>query len=163
MKRTRLGRKTPLAGGGTLRRTGFAPPRASSLARRGGWKAKRSSARVEGWPEIKAAVYARDGRCLLHGSGVGGGCFGKPLTPHHLRKSGQGGPDTVENVVTLCGFHNDWIETAPRAAHLLGLVIWAGETTEGAWRKLRCNQLVTYGPDGAYMPFPDGCEPLDAA
>jgi 5-methylcytosine-specific restriction endonuclease McrA len=161
MKRTALRRKTPLASGGGLRRTGIVPPRASSLARRGGWKAKRSSPRVDEWPEITAAVYARDGRCLLHGSGVGGGCFGKPLTPHHLRKSGQGGPDSVENVVALCAFHNDWVETAGKVAHLLGLVIRNGETWEDAWRRMRCNRLVSYGPDGAPTPYPD-CAP-DAA
>jgi hypothetical protein len=75
---------------------------------------------------VRAQVYARDRyRCLLERAGEGP-CSGL-LTPHHLRKAGQGGPYTVENLVALCARHNSWVEDEPLRAHELGLVIRAGE------------------------------------
>lgn len=83
-------------------------------------------------PEIRDAVFARDHYLcqmpLSDEARVGGGdrCFG-PLTPHHIRKESQGGTYTFDNLVTLCAFHNGWVEDHPNLAHRLGLVRRAGE------------------------------------
>lgn len=77
---------------------------------------------------VREQVYARDGwRCRLADVAGAGPCFGE-LTPHHRRKSGQGGGYTVENLAALCAGHNDRIEQDADLAALarsLGLVLLA--------------------------------------
>ena len=68
----------------------------------------------------------RAGRCLLEAEASSGPCRGI-LTPHHLRKSGQGGAYDTDNLVPLCAGHNQWVELEPNRAHELGLVIRSGE------------------------------------
>lgn len=113
-----LARRTPLARSSTpLRRTRIRP-----ISR------KRAAARDER-AEIREQVFARDRhRCLLSTYGVGP-CSGR-LTPHHLRKEGQGGPYTVDNLLTLCSIHNDWVEDVPDLAWALGLVVRRGDPPE---------------------------------
>lgn len=100
--------------------------------------------------EVRRAVFARDNlRCLLAGQPSTPACFGI-LTPHHLRKSGQGGPYELANLVTLCAFHNDWLETATGAGYgqSTGLVIRRGYDVDWAWSTMRAAGLVAYWWDG---------------
>lgn len=92
---------------------------------------------------VRAAVFARDGyRCLLAGRRDVPACFGIN-TPHHLRKSGQGGPYVVENLVTLCLSHNDtWVEGHGDAAWALGLLCRNGDSLDECWERLRNAGLV---------------------
>lgn len=107
--------------------------------------------------EIRRAVFLRDGHCRLQGS-CWGRCVGKRLTPHHLWKEGQGGPFTMRNLLTLCGGHNDGIETLPRLdMEAAGLVVPRGTTVTEAWRRLILAGIVPYWWDGtvSYLPSPD--------
>ncbi|HEX7277895.1 MAG TPA: HNH endonuclease [Acidimicrobiales bacterium] len=92
---------------------------------------------------VRAEVFERDGyRCLLYGRRDVPPCLGR-LTVHHLRKSGQGGPYTPSNLVTLCSSHNDgFVEDQPDAAWELGLVCRNGETVDECWNRLRAAGLV---------------------
>lgn len=86
--------------------------------------------RARAQAKVRAEVFARDGgRCRLEavvGAYCTDGlhdvppCFG-PLTPHHVDKAGQGGPDDVDNEVALCAGHNEWVERDRDAAVALGL------------------------------------------
>lgn len=115
--------------------------------------AKRRAAQAER-EEIRLQVFARDRRCLLaamRGSHPGvPSCIAPMLTPHHLRKAGQGGDYSVENLVALCAGHNDWLETleGARFGESAGLVIRRGTTHVQAWALMRGAGLVNYGPDG---------------
>lgn len=92
---------------------------------------------------VRGQVFARDGhRCLLADRSDTPPCFGVPLTPHHLRKSIHGGRYELENLVTLCSFHNDWVEQWPVTAHDLGLVCRRGDTIEECWARMRAAGLV---------------------
>jgi len=87
---------------------------------------KRASA-AEERKEVREAVYRRDRwTCVLERTSRQRDdvppCHG-PLTPHHLRKASAGGAYSEENLVTLCRFHNGWVEDEPKLATELGLVI----------------------------------------
>lgn len=58
------------------------------------------------------------------------------MTPHHLRKEGQCGPYTLENLICLCATCNGWVEDNPDSAHRLGLVQRAGDTPADVWHRL---------------------------
>jgi hypothetical protein len=91
---------------------------------------------------IRAAVFERDGyRCLLGASSRAVRCVGR-LTPHHLRKAGQGGPYAAENLVSLCEGCNGWVEDFPTTAYVLGLVCRAGDTLDECWERMRTAGLV---------------------
>lgn len=95
--------------------------------------------------EIRAAVYRRDGGCIMRRLDWHS-CFGE-LTPHHLDKDGQGGGYTEANLVAVCSFGNDtWIEGNPIHAHDLGLVRWRGDTMLEVWQRLLAAGLVPYIP-----------------
>ena len=72
---------------------------------------------------VRAAVFARDGHCVLLDLDPDHRCFGRRLTYHHLWKDGQGGPYSEENGVTLCAGGNSWVEDEPKKAEALGLVV----------------------------------------
>lgn len=76
---------------------------------------------------VRELVFARDRwTCQIPAAAEAGRCFG-PLTPHHIRKEGQGGAYEADNLVTLCAHHNGWVEDHPLIAHELGLVRRSGE------------------------------------
>lgn len=105
------------------------------------------------------AVFARDGYCRLAGSTLGP-CIGERLTPHHLRKEGQGGQYTMRNLLTLCAGHNSRIETMRRAdGEAAGLVIphAYADDVGTAWHRLQLAGIVDYWWDGTPMhrPRPD--------
>jgi hypothetical protein len=148
-----LERRAPLRRTGPpARRTPLAP--GVGLGRSGGLKRGKplpsiSARRLADLPsraQIRAMVFERDGqRCLLAGRRSVPACHGR-LTPHHLRKAAQLGPYTMSNLVTLCVHHNEWVETSKGAApaHLLGLVVRTGETSDIAWERMLRHELVTY-------------------
>ncbi len=110
------------------------------LARRSAMKIKADALK----PAIRALLWNRDGgRCALVGCRMDGvpQCFGGP-TPHHIRKDGQGGEYNLANLVTLCVGHNDWVETAPILAWMLGLVCRSGEVLDECWDRMRAAGLV---------------------
>jgi hypothetical protein len=84
--------------------------------------------------EIREEIGRRDAGCVL--GRLLGRCFG-PSTPHHLRKSGQGGRYTPANLVVLCAYHNGWVEDEPDRAHQLGLVLRNGDDPDEAARRRR--------------------------
>ena len=89
--------------------------------------AKRKAERAK-HPEIREAVFQRDGGCMLAWLKRDHVCSGARMTPHHLRKaSAQKGGYTEENLVTLCAGANSYVEDFPDEAHALGLVIRSGE------------------------------------
>jgi 5-methylcytosine-specific restriction endonuclease McrA len=91
---------------------------------------------------VREAVFARDGyRCLLAGRRDVPPCAGY-LTPHHLAKASQGGAYVKEGLVTLCSFHNGWVEDHPNLAHEKGLVCRAGDTLLLCWARMRAAGLV---------------------
>jgi 5-methylcytosine-specific restriction endonuclease McrA len=49
-------------------------------------------------------------------------CFGG-LTVHHVHKASGGGPYTEDNLVTLCAFHNEYVESHHLEAQALGLEV----------------------------------------
>jgi hypothetical protein len=142
-------RRAPLAS------RGWAGNRRARLARTAPIRSnrkRRSTAEIA----VREAVFRRDGGCILAGSTWHPGrCFG-PLTPHHLRKEGQGGSYTAENLVSLCAWANgDWVELHPIEARRLGLTISGLDTEHRAWCRMQAAGLVNYGPDGGPLW---GCE-----
>lgn len=105
---------------------------------------------------VRDVVFARDRHCLL-ATAAAGPCFGKPLTPHHLWKAGQGGLYVPSNLVTLCGHHNDWVELEPATAKAWGLVVRNGDDIPSVWRRMHFFELVHYWWDGspADGPMPE--------
>lgn len=95
--------------------------------------------------EAREQVFARDQRCLLSRWAGVPSCLG-PLTVHHLRKAGQGGPYNALNLVTLCAGHNVWVEGSDAAdvVWAWGLVMRNGETYDEVWRRLAKAGLVAY-------------------
>lgn len=108
------------------------------------------------------AMLRRDGwQCILrfHRS-IAGDCMG-PSTPHHLRKQNKRGGWELDNLVTLCARHNDWVENdEPDLAHELGLVVRNGESVYAAWDRMVAAGLpVTHPVQDACCDLPDGeCE-----
>lgn len=142
MKRTPLHRKTPLRRTGRLRSGGMLQVR------------RRTPQEFADRVRIRATVYARDGeRCRLDGH-EGHECQSSLLTVHHLLKASQGGPYSVDNLVTLCAEANDWVEDNPDAAHSVGLVCRRGETVEDCWVQMRKAGLVAWGPWGEWYGYP---------
>ena len=49
-----------------------------------------------GWRSLATACIQRDGNCLIC-------CSSHRLTANHIVARGDGGPDTLENLMTMCG------------------------------------------------------------
>lgn len=86
--------------------------------------------------KIRAAVFERDRyRCQVAARVPDAGrCFGA-LTPHHIKKDGQGGSYTLDNLVSACAHHNERIESDAdfaRACEAVGLL----DTRAGRVREL---------------------------
>lgn len=91
-----------------------AMPKRTKPMQRGALKAARKGLTDEELTE-RAFVFARDGHCQLRGVAGVGECFG-PLTPHHIKKKGQGGGYHRDNLVAMCAHHNDQIEASAEVA-----------------------------------------------
>lgn len=86
--------------------------------------AKRA-AEAPGNAAVRAAVFRRDGGCVLERIHGAGPCYGK-LTVHHKLKASQGGKYTEANLVAMCASHNDRLESDAALSSLaetMGLVI----------------------------------------
>ena len=70
-------------------------------------RSKRRNPELEA--QVREAVFARDGGCLLASVGP---CAGR-LSPHHRRKAAAGGAYVEANLATLCTYHNGLIEDEP--------------------------------------------------
>lgn len=150
---SRLSRRTPLRPGGPLARSELrpgVPPRRRTPLRP--VSEQRAAERPER-DEVREFVLHRDQRCRLAGWSYGGegppACFGQ-LSFHHIRKAGQGGPYTRLNGLTLCVFHNDWLETweGHRWGVSHGVVCLNGRTLEQCWELMRAWGLVRWDHDG---------------
>ena len=71
------------------------------------------------------------------------------MTAHHLRKEGQGGGYTPQNLVCLCVGHNVDVECQPDHYWSLGLVQRAGDTADDVWRRLWLNRLSRFPYPGS--------------
>lgn len=138
-RRTPLRRGAPLARGNGLARTG-APLRRTRLSP----ISARRRADLPRRAQVRDDVHARDGGCLLEHYGIGP-CGGR-LELHELRKASQGDDTyTFDNGVSLCTVHNQWVEDNPTLAHLLGLVIRAGDNPADATARRQAHGLVPKG------------------
>ena len=112
MKRSQpLTRRTPLKSGGSLKRS--APM-------------KRSSARLKikrrGIPaDLREQVIARDRGCAAEGLVPSLRCWGR-LDPHHIQRRSQGGADSLQNLITLCRAHHDYVHANPAWSAEQGLL-----------------------------------------
>lgn len=126
-RQSRLRRYTPLTsskglapGGPLVRRTPLRPV------------SKRPSPATDAgqvWRLLKLAVHDRDGwRCARGGSRVQAGDGSMPWHAqcHHRRLRAQGGPDTFENLVTLCSRCHTWAHGHPALACLAGFIVVSG-------------------------------------
>lgn len=116
MKRTPLRRGEPLERRTPLQR-GSTPLRRTPLARIGR-RGARHSARMR---KLRPAVFARDGyRCAAL---IAPRCTGRAENAHHLWPSERGGPDSAENLISVCWPCHDWIHNKqPTEARRLGLL-----------------------------------------
>lgn len=109
-----------------MKRTPMPPPdpaKAAAWRRRSRRVKPMSDQRRDDLPrrrEVREAVFERDRCCVLLTLVAGHCCLG-PLTPHHVRKAGQGGPYAEANLVAVCAFGNSWLETQRPLARSLGL------------------------------------------
>jgi hypothetical protein len=73
---------------------------------------------------LRDAVLQRDGGCVARLVG-GLRCWGR-LDPHHIDPKGMGGrhrDDVLEDLVTLCRTHHDWVHRHVSEAIELGLLV----------------------------------------
>jgi len=66
-------------------------------------------------------VLARDLGCKARDTVRQIRCFGR-IDPHHILPRGRGGADTLENLVSLCRAHHDWVHDHPAESYDLGLL-----------------------------------------
>ena len=74
------------------------------------------------WVQAREAALDRDQRwpvCPRYD--LPGECGGG-LHVHHLRRRSQGGTHDLENLVTLCAWHHDWLHRNVAEAERLGLL-----------------------------------------
>lgn len=71
----------------------------------------------------KAAALARDGGCIGARLVPEVSCYG-PLDGHERLPRGRGGsPYELENIITLCRTHHEWVHSYPIKAKTLNLLI----------------------------------------
>ena len=109
MKRTPLRRKTPLQGGGRLRRT-----RLSSAP------SKRRRRRDRVYAVQRDLAYQRAlGRCEAAVADV---CTGRVEQVHHLGGRVGGDPHALDNLLAVCFRCHEWIESNRAESYRLGLL-----------------------------------------
>lgn len=82
---------------------------------------RRASERSEREKVVRAAL-DRDRGCIAKPLLPGVKCWG-PLDGHEVKTRGRGGSHLdLDNVVTLCRRHHDWVGENPKRAHELGLL-----------------------------------------
>jgi hypothetical protein len=109
MKRTSLRRFTPLRAKTALKR---------------GEPIKRTRAKPVP-SSLYQQVLARDLGCVARDTVRQIRCMGR-IDPHHILPRGRGGADTLENLVSLCRAHHDWVHDHPAESYDLGLLRRSG-------------------------------------
>lgn len=71
--------------------------------------------------DIYEAVLARDGGCVARALMPEVTCWGR-IDPHHVLRRSQGGPDHVDNLVSLCRAHHSAVHEQVARAKNLGLL-----------------------------------------
>lgn len=71
--------------------------------------------------DVYAEVVRRDMGCVAQRLVPEVRCVGR-LDPHHVLMRSQGGPDTVDNLKTLCRAHHDWVHANPARSYELDLL-----------------------------------------
>jgi len=118
MRRTPLKRRTPLSPGAPLRRQ-TSLSRGTSLRRRA-----RGVAR-----DLYEQVLARDGGCIARGLVPQVSCMGR-IDPHHRLMRSQGGKDSLDNLISVCRAHHDWIHAHPARSYDLDLLRHPDRSTQ---------------------------------
>jgi hypothetical protein len=104
MKRTPIKRKTELKRSGSLN------------------KGKPMKKTVKAVPkDIYQQVLARDGGCVARTLVEQIRCAGR-IDPHHALMKSQGGKDTLDDLISVCRAHHDWIHANPAMSYELGLL-----------------------------------------
>jgi hypothetical protein len=99
------------------------------------------------WQAMVRLVMTRDGfRCLRCGSP-------RDLDPHHRRLKSHGGPDSPENLATLCRICHSWAHAHPTDAIAKGLIIPAGEVPAKTPVVHVALGRVFLTPDGRVLPL----------
>jgi hypothetical protein len=80
-------------------------------------KRKRSAVPLD----VRNEVFLRDQDCRARRLVPELRCWGR-LDPHHTLRKSQGGEDTVDNLITLCRAHHDWVHGNPTTSLELGLL-----------------------------------------
>lgn len=83
---------------------------------------------------VREAVFERDGHTCRMRALENHDCLGH-LTPHHLRREGQGGEYAATNLIALCAAGNDGVDTMAEA-HAFGLVQYGSDSPAEVWRRL---------------------------
>lgn len=110
LRRSRIQRRAQLA------RTEKHMERRKPLRRMG----RKGAERRERMDVARPVVFARDlWRCQARIIGV---CIGEAHHAHHVLPRSRGGPDTLENLVSLCGPCHVWVHGHPDEATALGLL-----------------------------------------
>jgi hypothetical protein len=86
-------------------------------------RTRRQSRRRPGLPAgVRDAVHARSGgQCEAKSRVPTLVCRGR-LQHHHILRRAQGGADTVENLLHVCGGHHGLIHDQPEMSYRLGLL-----------------------------------------
>jgi 5-methylcytosine-specific restriction endonuclease McrA len=109
MKRTPLRRFTPLKTKTTLKR---------------GEPIKRARAKAVPTSLYKQ-VLARDLGCVARDTVRQIRCYGR-IDPHHVLPRSRGGKDTLDDLISLCRAHHEWVHDHPAESYELGLLRRSG-------------------------------------
>lgn len=119
-----LRRLTPLRARSTLRRS--APLERSSRLGEQIRRSTRQRKRLGVPSTVREEVINRDRGCRADRLVTEIRCWG-PIDPHHVLRRSQGGPDTSENLISVCRAHHDWIHQHPARSYELGLLKRSGD------------------------------------
>ena len=92
------------------------------------WQLQRSMALVRDGGLCKAADYGLDTPCQPFPPG--------PVVHHRNRRKGDD-PHALVWLVTLCGFHHDWVHANIAESYALGLLVHSGAVEVGLKRQHR--------------------------
>lgn len=109
MKRTPLRRYTPLKAKTPLKR---------------GEPIKRARAKAVPTSLYKQ-VLARDLGCVARDTVRQIRCYGR-IDPHHVLPRSRGGKDTLDDLISLCRAHHEWVHDHPAESYELGLLRRSG-------------------------------------
>ena len=115
------------------------------------------------WHELRHLVWLRAGGCCERcGAALRSGWPG-----HHRKRRSQGGPDTIENVVALCGdCHTDGPDAVHHrieAARARGFLVLRFQNPADVPIMLPDGRFALLTADGQYDPLEMGTHPLEGA